>query len=88
MAAPFLLPHELLLIPDFRNILRNFSADRQLAAGRAQLAIDSLQLGPHVPALASFPVKLRTVVCQQVDLALQGVAQQGKLAVRLYAVLQ
>ena len=42
----------------------------------------------HVPALAPRLVQLPAIVNQQVDLALQGVAQHGKLAVRLNAVLQ
>lgn len=88
MDTPFLLPRKLLLISDFRNIFRNVPADRQLAAGGAEFTIDTFQLGLHILTLAPLTVQFPAIVNQQVNLALQGIAQHGKLAVRVNLILQ
>ena len=72
-----LIPHELFLISDPRNVLRNVSADRQLAAGGAQLTVDVGKLGLHVPAVPLPLIKLFSAVNKHIDLALQSVVQHG-----------
>ena len=72
-----LIPHELFLISDPRNVLRNVSADRQLAAGGAQLAVEVGKLGLHVPAVPLPLIKLFSAVNKHIDLALQSVVQHG-----------